>query len=517
LGAAAGFLLIALAGFAYRELFSYDPYAFARLDISPENALFFSPAIGHPALVLTLTAWVVVVRVRRVAPTPLAGGAAAVAALLLLPALALALWAYHVSAPAVLVPSLALAILGLGILLLGGRAGWVLLPAALLALFVSPVQPVLANQILYPLQLATTRFATVLLELSGNAPLSMGVMIQVGGQWFDVIEACSGYASMVILTLASLVFVGLFRRHRAVACMLVIAAPLLAFVFNGLRVVSLVLNPDSELADVHETQGLLMVAAGSVAFVVLDRLLVRALPTPPVPLGRGDVQSTDASRESLRWAIAGALAVGLAIASVALPRPVPTLWPEFTLTEVPVRLGPWEAEGLPIDRRFFGTTRFSAWLHRLYARPDGAFVELFLGTDDGQYDHTGVLSTKLHFPGPGWTVESSGHTTLKRGATDVEVYEVARLDEIRRVFLWRRPGESVPREILRSLFSVEKSPLGRGRRTMVVRLTAPMGADWRGRVAADRQLRDFADFILRVLPELERPYDEHRKGRDRDA
>lgn len=494
--------LVGFGAFAYRGLTTYDPYAVVRIETSGADTLFFSPATSDPLLVLALLGAVVLRRigsVRRGVARP--AGAAWVIPLALGAATALA--AYAASAPWLLGPSLALVVPAGGALLGGRRFGWSLLPAGLLALFVAPLPPLLVNQMIYPLQLATSTSSGMILSVLGFDPFVSAERIGVGSDFFDVIETCSGYRTIAILTMVSVFYVGMFDRGVWHSGLLVVSAPLIAFVFNAFRVVSLIMNPASKLQDVHTAQGLVLVALGAIALTLVDRALLRVLPR------RQDVAS-DPPREAVesrgarvewRWSVAGAVAVLLAVGSVALPKPGSAVPPMYRLYELPNILGAWEGDGLPLERRFFGTTRFSEWVHRRYHKADGLPVDLLLVSDKRLHPHTILVSPKLALPGSGWQVASRSRARLEVSGRELEVLEVAYGERRSRVFLWSYGMADPEAEIARALLGAGIQAAGM-EPLVVARLVTPLTPDWRGRVEADRRLRELARLVDGTLEGL---------------
>ena len=59
-----------------------------------------------------------------------------------------------------------------------------------------------------------------------------------------------------------------------------LSVPAISFVANQVRVLSIVLNPFSEIASDHTAQGILVVVGGVLALVLVDRILMRVLPEP---------------------------------------------------------------------------------------------------------------------------------------------------------------------------------------------------------------------------------------------
>ena len=176
------------------------------------------------------------------------------------------------------------------VLLLGGRAGlrayW--LPIVFLA-FALPLSPVLLSAAMYPIQLATASYAGVILNSIGVASYVQGDQILRPENTFVVIETCSGVRTIVTLSMLTVLLIDLFERRGAHAVILILLAPFVAFLTNGLRVVTLVLNPHSSIHSIHNLQGVAMLLVGLTAIYLLDLLLERALGSRAPRAEAGDV------------------------------------------------------------------------------------------------------------------------------------------------------------------------------------------------------------------------------------
>jgi exosortase len=154
------------------------------------------------------------------------------------------------------------------IFLLGGLViylcGWrhfrvVLFPWAFLFLMV-PLPAIVFNEIAFPLQLLASRFASVLLELTGVPVLREGNLIRLPTMTLEVVEACSGIRSLISLTTLAIIY-GYFMDRSVLrrVCLAVGAIPIAVFA-NGLRVTGTGLlgqywDPDKAQGFFHTFQG----------------------------------------------------------------------------------------------------------------------------------------------------------------------------------------------------------------------------------------------------------------------
>lgn len=470
------------------------------------DTLLFSPAGGdNAAIVLAVGAWLLWRRRSRLAPRPgeppaphLVWGAPA-----LLAALALGAWSHYAAAPTPLLLSLVLLVPGAGGLLAGGRGlRGVLLPAVFL-LFALPVPVELLNAIMFPLQRFTAHLADLMLAGIGVAAHLQGDRILTTSGIFQVIESCSGLRLMETLAMSAVVYRELFDRSRGRMVFLLFAGIVLGALVNGARVVSIVLNPLSEIATVHLVQGLVMLVIGVLLLAGVDHVVerLRGWPTPPHPTG-GERLRRMPSTAGLAL-LAGAVGA-LALATWTLPRWTPGKTELRPLYEFPTSMGDWEVEkGLPLDRQFLGSVRFSEWAHRRYS--DGeAQVDLFLGSDDRQSPRVAIRSEKTALPGSGWVMEERGVVELLSSGRRAEWFLVSSRSGRALVYRWHEGLGSRGEELLREVLALDRSPLREPGRGLLVRLRTDVQGPDGGHLARDRahrRLQEVAARVERVLTE----------------
>mgnify|MGYP002883614574 CR=1 FL=1 len=119
------------------------------------------------------------------------------------PGIGLYLWANYVSAPDILIVSLAWVLAGTGLVLGGTRGLRLLLLPACFLVFAIPLPVVLVNHWIWPMQLWTGKAAVWVLGLGGMNPLLHGDIIHTSERTFQVIETCSGLRTVETLIMAS--------------------------------------------------------------------------------------------------------------------------------------------------------------------------------------------------------------------------------------------------------------------------------------------------------------------------
>ncbi|MEO1914134.1 MAG: exosortase/archaeosortase family protein, partial [Myxococcales bacterium] len=254
-------MLIAIAVpllFAHWALANFNPKPYGTAAIDGSDVEFFAPAGGSPVLIFAIAGLLLFGRVRRVAAglgsTPhwslglgfLTGGAI------------LQRWADYVGAPELLVLSLILLLLGSASLVAGRdglRATWA---PALFLIFAFPIPAIVVNSVIWPLQLQTASNASSFLGLIGYSPQKFADVIVLSGHSFQVIETCSGMRMIETLTMAASLYSILFFRRRSQVVVLMLAAPVIGYFVNFVRVISVIFNPYAEWATVHTAQGVIM-------------------------------------------------------------------------------------------------------------------------------------------------------------------------------------------------------------------------------------------------------------------
>lgn len=370
---AAGVGILAAVAVAYRGLLSIGSGPPGRLQ-GVERALF-EPTASSPQFVIAATAWFLVSRWGRLRAAIGSEERSLLCLLLLAPAGGLLVWAYYVSVPALLVPSLSLLLLGGAYWLGGGQGLRAILPPSLFLLFLMPIPVTLVNWFMYPLQIATGAVTTALLRLVGFDVTNHGDLMFYDGHVFQVVEACSGLRITETIFMSSFLYVSLFWRNRLHSALIVLISPLVGLGMNVARVATIVLNPFSHIAAVHTAQGLIAIVVAVLVLALVDSLLVKLLGNRvDPPLRRRVIDRGPPPLGAL-------LALLLLVASLAGVTLVLRPWQatgETTaarLSAFPPRIDEWTGRRLKLETEFLGSVSFADWIHRRYER-DGAQVDV---------------------------------------------------------------------------------------------------------------------------------------------
>jgi exosortase len=453
---------------AFRELYTVGTrYSFEK---GVEYWLFL-PGDSAPIVVILIAVWLAYRRSNRLRALTFCTGPWRLSLPLLGLGAGFFAWAVYTQALDLEVLALALVVSGLLIAYLGLpglRALW--LPIVVL-LFAVPLPAPLLLAVVFKMQIWTADLAGFALYLLGIPHLVSGDQILRVSQAFQVIEGCSGMRSVQILTLLTVLLIDLFQRRGWHAVILVIFAPLLAFGLNGVRVLTLILNPHSEIIAIHNLQGIVILLVGLVIVYCLDAFLERfdwldAAPPPLLSANRGFAPS-----QSL--AVTVAFAVGFQALNLWLP-----VWqapPDERPSLHPLvgdALDNWASEKIAADFSFRGSARFGEVVNRKY-HMDGGTVSVFVAESDFDQRGGSPLSPITALPGSGWKVAEESVAQ----ASDDQWVRVRVVEKGKRRLLvhhWVEGSRGLAAETLRAFFALDRSPFRRPDPILVFRLSTPL-------------------------------------------
>jgi len=180
--------------------------------------------------------------------------------------------------------SLVILLAGFIVYFSGWRRLWaVAFPIAFL-LFMIPLPAVIFNQIVFPLQLLASRFATSCLETLNLFPVMReGNLLILDRYTLEVVDACSGIRSLTSLLALAMGYSYLAERRLAVRISLVLAMVPVAIVSNGVRVVvtAMLVNYFGIRAAegfMHEFSGWVIFLVSVVLLLALHGLIRKVLP-----------------------------------------------------------------------------------------------------------------------------------------------------------------------------------------------------------------------------------------------
>ncbi len=495
-------LALILSALAYQGLFTTSSYD---LEHEVENLFFHSTASG-PGVTLVVALWFVYRRWYRLLALP-RRAAYGLALGLLLPCVAIYAWATYTGAQDLLVPALMLHLMGTGALLWGAPALRILALPTLFLVLAMRIPAALLNQVLWAMQIWTAEYTGFVLRVLGIPTSVTGDQILQPDQNFAIIETCAGLRSCESLTMLAFLMLDMFRRRGLHAALLLVAAPVVAFGVNGLRAVTLILNPHSEIGEIHTMQGIAMLLVGLLILYGIDGVLEKFLPRR----ARAKRAAASSDARPAKTSLVGPLLVSALIAgalvtlSETLPRwqapargslPLPD-------NQIPKELDGWTSTALNTDLAYLGIVRFRARVDREYKRGRES-VRLFVGVGNLETRNGSPLSPKTAFPGSGWWREDE----LREVALPLDGPR-ARLSVVRfgtgnrreLALDWTQGSRGLADEILRYALALDNSAWGRPREGVSVRISTPLGATSPSRLAAAEAL--LLDFYRSFRPKID--------------
>ena len=473
---------------------------------------FFIPNRDSGAVSVFIAAWFLWNRRERLSELPPAeiGWIHWAVASLILPAF---IWAVWVSAEALLIPVLCLTIAAIA-WAWGGRAALaiVVMPCAAFMLAFPPPAPLQA-EIIWRLQNITAGGSNLLLSLAGYAPQLEGTEIRLGNHAFVIIEACSGWRGIQVLSIVALAAGELRELSFRRTLWVVLAAIPLGIGLNVMRACLVMLTQEDLKAaffESHTPQGIaVLVIGGVVLYALAMRLEDDARPDGGAESSSAGISSFDSrSLGRSRW-IAFGLIVPLVLAGASVlipifhegPQPPPHKRFGFRLAA-----GKWIGTELGLDYFFPYSTAANPQFHAEYRKPNlkggEKLVDLFIGWETPKPSGLERMpNAKLLVPASDWTLISRESAIVWQFGFDAERAIVTRSDRSKfsYVIAWRVRDRGLFAESLLSLAGLPgcgESPNGCPR--IVVRIVVPIFQyDADGRELAKETANEFIDdFIL---------------------
>jgi exosortase len=491
---------------------------FGLIDLAKFNYWFFIPDRDSGALSVLIACWLVWNRRERFASTRTqmidwTRWAAAFAVLVLF------IWATWMRIQVQLIPILCVFMAALAVAW-GGRPGLrlIAMPCAALLLAFPPPGPLQA-EIIWRLQGLTVEGANLLLTLAGYSVQREGTELHMGSHAFIIIEACSGWRGIQVLSLVGLAASELCGLSLRRAIWVILAALPLGIALNVARACLVILTQEelrAEFFESHTPQGIAVLSFGSAILYAIAALLQRDEPrvdiAPPRNPGVGQPRSPD---QFARWA-AFSLTLPLALALISVLAPLiqdPLERRDRYQFIFPTSVPPWI--GTPLDFNYFFpySTNSNSQFHVDYRRVDesggGEVVDLFIARElptPSGLDR--MPDSKLLLPSNDWTIVSRAFARVWVFGIDAESAIVSRGagSQSAYVLAWRLHDRGLIRESLRSLLipqDCEMSP-NECLRT-VVRIVVPIDQDDdKGDTRAARTANGFIDYFMFPFKRLER-------------
>lgn len=460
--------------------------------LSAQSEQFFfeaNEAAGAPVLILSV--WLFY---RRSHLRDLLRGPGAIVAGMATMSLAAALygWGAFTTSTDIQLTSIIFVLLGV-VLLLGGRAGvrayW--LPILFLG-FALPISPVLLAASIYPAQLLTAQLSGLMLNAMGVVSVVQGDQIVRPDNLFMVIETCSGVRTIVTLTMLTVLLIDLFERRGWHAAILIVLAPIVAFFVNGLRVVTLVLNPHSSIHSVHNIQGIAMLLVGLIVIYLVDGRLERMLGSVDPDAAAGDYGSiregeTATNSGTVRLVVVASFLVGM----LAFARYGPVWDVSRGLEEEPADLlarvfGEDPKSPYAMDYNFVGSVHYLAHArHRVEI--EGGVVEIHLGVANEQLRRFSILTKRLAWPATGYEPIGEAFVEIAEGGPLSRRMVLRRGAQTVLSYSWIERRGNLVSEWFRQALALDRSPFARPERMLAIRLSTKIDrTDAQGEAARQR-------------------------------
>jgi EpsI family protein len=272
-------------------------------------------------------------------------------------------------------------------------------------------------------------------------------------------------------------------------------------------VLTLMLNPHSEVAEIHTLQGIGMLLVGVVILYGLDAGLEKWLARRKRPAAPRPARQTAPPRGTAE--LAGPLTATLALAVlVALSTTLPRWEPPargslpFPDSQIPKEFAGWTSTKLATDMSFLGIVRFRARVDRRYQRNSDS-VALFVGVGSRDSRYGSPFSPKTAYPGSGWWSEETRQITLQPGDRPVRVNVLRYGTGGRRqlAFDWTEGTKGLGDETFRFVTALDNSAWSRPREGVAIRISTPLSSTAPSRQAAAEGL--LLDFYRSFQPKLD--------------
>jgi exosortase len=421
-------------------------------------------------------------------------------------------WAIWVSAQALLIPVLCLTLATLASAW-GGRTALQLMvmPCAALMLAFPPPAPIQA-EIIWRLQNLTADGAALVLALFGYAPRLEGTELRLGSHIFVIIEACSGWRGIQVLSIVALVASELRAlRFRRMLWVVVAAIPL-GIGLNILRACLVMLTQEeikAEFFESHTPQGIAVLLIGAVALYAFAMKLddaSEAAIEPGTYLPDAGVRES-APVQSSRWLAIG-MAVPLVLVGISILIPNLREAPEPPVrgrVGFPLSVKQWTGKKIPIDYFFPYSTPANPQFHAEYrkttAKGGERLVDLFIAWETPKPSGLDRMpDAKLLLPTNDWNLDSRRPAKVWQFGFDAEEAIVARGDPAKfsYVIAWRVRDRGLFGESLLSLVGLRGcAEFDHGCPRVVVRITVPIFGDHEdGREFAKKTANKFIDDLI---------------------
>jgi exosortase D (VPLPA-CTERM-specific) len=355
-----------------------------------------------------------------------------------------------------------------------------------------------------PLQMLSSRLATMLLRLGGMPVFRQGNVIDLGNRQLQVVAACSGLRYILALFALGCIFCYFYqRRPWKVAILLFLIIPG-AIIANAFRVAAMGLFPAlQEPGFWHLFSGwLIFVFCFALLFIgnwLLNRLQPEDLPSQPAAALSKDEAPALANLISTRRLMAALILVLLAVPVVHYGvriKPVPL---RQSFANFPLELGPWHGDIIPVDPEMIKAVGAHAYFNADYKSPQYRPVSLWIAYYENQETESIGHTPRHCLPGSGWETLESGVTEIAPGKM-VNYMIMGSMGNKIIVYYWNLVGgQLVTNDRLNKFYLIYSGLLHRRTDAALIRLIIPAGGDPK---EAREQVNKFANLLIPVIPKF---------------
>jgi exosortase D (VPLPA-CTERM-specific) len=407
--------------------------------------------------------------------------------------------------------SLLVLLTGLVLFILGPQFLRVLAVPLLLLLFMIPPPQILFNAVAFPLQGFAARAAEGVLRILGIPVLREGNVIALASTTLEVAEACSGIRSLITLLALAATMACLtgMRAWRGLA--LVAAAVPIAVIANAARVAGtgiLAHHYGPRVADgfFHTVSGWLLFLVASVLLAAVWGVLMATASRRPEPAAGGEGEAAPGALASCwpkltaQTALAAAL-VGLSIGAMGMLSHGEAVPLRRSFDAFPPRLGPWQGGREALPPSILDLLRVSDYVNRLYVRPQGIPIWLYVGYYETQRQGQIIHSPRHCLPGGGWSIVSIERMPIafpgRAEPATINRVLIGKEGERQLVLYWyQERGRIIASEYAAKLYLVADAVTSNRTDGALVRISAPVVG------SEQATLEQMIEFARQMYPDL---------------
>lgn len=372
----------------------------------------------------------------------------------------------------------------------------------LLLLMMLPLPQLITYKLTLPLQLSSSRLATLFLQTMGVAVFRQGNIIDLGVRQLQVVAVCSGLRYILALFAMGIIYCYFYERRLWKALILMVALIPAAIIGNALRIAAIGVIPVFETGFWHEFSGWLMFLFCLGFIFMLSHGLNLIWPAIPTST-RGDKPFQNPAPESSRrnllllFFLAGIGIIFMAnplVTRIDKPDRIPL---RQSFDQFPMELGAWSGHQTPVDPVELEETGSSAHLSAEFTNPGHGPVSLWIAYYETQKKAGGfVHSPKGCLTAAGWQTKESKVVAIP-GGLRVNYILVDQMGTTLVVYYWfLQRGRWLTSEYLNKFYMAYDGIVRHRTDGALIRLVTPAGRD----VEAARNRLD--RFTILLTPEL---------------